>query len=120
MTGALAARRLDHRGIPAVLGAVQFRAAPLPGHLHRIDVTQQAPFLLTHLQFAFLWGAYRRAGGGEAGVDALAHGGHHHRARVVELVEQGAGEAASLVEVFVEDRKSTRLNSSHVKISYAV
>src|SRR5690606_41502857 len=51
-------------------------------------------------------------GGGEVEVVQGDHGGHAqaaHQPQHVELVAQ--------VEV---DRKSTRLNSSHVKISYAV
>src|SRR5256885_12129778 len=49
------------------------------------------------------------------------HGQQQQRARwkrAVRAVDQGLGEAAG--ELYVQDRKSTRLNSSHLVISYAV
>src|SRR5690625_6555751 len=54
---------------------------------------------------------------------------HFMQLRSVEIVSdrhfyeadhlEGNADMVSLVEAFVEDRKSTRLNSSHVAISYA-
>src|SRR5699024_12748193 len=63
--------------------------------------------------------------GGAAGADARGgtvrpraaaarHRGHPHRAAVGGGISQGAAERRH------RDRKSTRLNSSHVSISYAV
>src|SRR2546428_4591919 len=57
-----------------------------------------------------------------------AHGGHAQRAVAHELddVERGAiaverdGTALNVVQLVGQDRKSTRLNSSHDQISYAV
>src|SRR5438045_5855558 len=42
---------------------------------------------------------------------------HDHRAHQARLIGDGAREAAAAM---AEDRKSTRLNSSHLGISYAV
>src|SRR5690606_42147340 len=69
-----------------------------------------------------------------AGLPALDGGAVRHVAEVPELAERhhvaadlgggGAGEFRGPVTIvgrtFERDRKSTRLNSSHVKISYAV
>src|SRR5690606_41527665 len=57
------------------------------------------------------------AGGAELG--ALGRGGVAAVEEAV-LVEGGPAELAPLDQVGRGDRKSTRLNSSHVKISYAV
>src|SRR3712207_8470631 len=53
---------------------------------------------------------------------ALAGAGREQRGLVDQVGEVGAGEAGGLAgeRVDVEDRKSTRLNSSHANISYAV
>src|SRR5690606_17250434 len=52
---------------------------------------------------------------GAEGVDEAARPGHRPVDQIqIDMVETQSGEAG------VEDRKSTRLNSSHVKISYAV
>src|SRR3989442_11991167 len=56
----------------------------------------------------------------------FTHQPRHHREihlRLRQLLhgrDQGAGVAAPPLEGVVQDRKSTRLNSSHVRISYAV
>src|SRR5690349_23451467 len=47
-------------------------------------------------------------------------GGKAGRAGVVAVVAGVVGEVEIVRAVLVEDRKSTRLNSSHVEISYAV
>src|SRR5690554_7112729 len=52
-------------------------------------------------------------------VSAVKHGeGIDHRRNVAPRLEQGSG--VLLVDDDTLDRKSTRLNSSHVRISYAV
>src|SRR5690606_42088682 len=56
-------------------------------------------------------GAINSAGALE--VETTAAGTDNSLTTIVELVEQAQAEKG-------EDRKSTRLNSSHVKISYAV
>src|SRR5690606_41912076 len=51
---------------------------------------------------------------------ALAGGGPHPDQRVGQVVEpRGPRQRTGDLGGLVEDRKSTRLNSSHVKISYA-
>src|SRR3712207_8221623 len=58
---------------------------------------------------------------GEGGID---HPGLHHEGRAVALVEgevvRGFHPVAEQGRVPFQDRKSTRLNSSHANISYAV
>src|SRR5436309_9818406 len=44
----------------------------------------------------------------------------HHRAVELQLLDQRAAQRLDDVALDLVDRKSTRLNSSHVKISYAV
>src|SRR5690606_41734802 len=65
-----------------------------------------------------------RAGVPERGADAAADPGGHRRARGIGGAGQGQGlrpgDGAGRPGDPGEDRKSTRLNSSHVKISYAV
>src|SRR5690606_40278680 len=53
------------------------------------------------------------------GQDLTVHAHPHHEVAVVELLLLELGGLAT-VEPGSADRKSTRLNSSHVKISYAV
>src|SRR5690606_39978221 len=64
-------------------------------------------------------------------VDAISHAtverqhvGRHgvllHDSRCGELLSQQQGEGVVVFALRQHDRKSTRLNSSHVKISYAV
>src|SRR5690606_40031324 len=54
------------------------------------------------------------------------HGGAHHHAEYAQIEKEGAGQVQLAEQWQLEmggvagDRKSTRLNSSHVKISYAV
>src|SRR5690606_40443171 len=63
-----------------------------------------------------LVGVQRRADAHRGGVDGV---GHARAEQVVDAVDDvlGGGEVRA-VEVQGQDRKSTRLNSSHVKISY--
>src|SRR5205814_9782673 len=56
-------------------------------------------------------------GGGVAGI---AQDVHHVAFAVAADAAQIAGEGLHVAEDGVEDRKSTRLNSSHLGISYAV
>src|SRR5690606_41553755 len=59
-------------------------------------------------------------GGDQQALVGADVGGGLGAADVLLARLQGEGEAAAAVEVGGADRKSTRLNSSHVKISYAV
>src|SRR5436309_9379511 len=54
-----------------------------------------------------------------AGAAKLNRKNHAHEAELAEFFDCGEREVAGVVPL-AEDRKSTRLNSSHVKISYAV
>src|SRR3712207_7115551 len=65
----------------------------------------------------------------KAAVDRIASAWGRSRGIEVEVVEKGFGDirdgvrtaqAANAPDVIVGDRKSTRLNSSHANISYAV
>src|SRR5207249_12240388 len=59
-----------------------------------------------------------RGGGACPGVRCLARG--DPLARIGRSIRRGAGESSPPRTVRPADRKSTRLNSSHVSISYAV
>src|SRR5690606_40248290 len=71
----------------------------------RLGLLRDLAQLLVHL------GAVRRAG-----VDGEAD----RRAPEAQGVADASGHGRKGILVLVQDRKSTRLNSSHVKISYAV
>src|SRR5690606_40296383 len=62
--------------------------------------------------------------GGEHGIDNVRVAVGLGASAAVAAIEGGLGQEPRRVEsrvaVVAEDRKSTRLNSSHVKISYAV
>src|SRR3712207_7921271 len=53
-------------------------------------------------------------------ADAGAGGAHGEPRRAALGLAEGHGDAADAAPVRVRDRKSTRLNSSHANISYAV
>src|SRR5690625_7033331 len=82
-----------------------------------------------------LIGGQRLPGIGWPENDAAAHGAHeghfhqrdphiwlnpHNGARIAEAVAKRLGELDPEGREYYRDRKSTRLNSSHVAISYAV
>src|SRR5690606_41634859 len=57
---------------------------------------------------------------GAVGTDVKAVGAGAAFAQAVDVAQRPAGVPVAEVPVGGQDRKSTRLNSSHVKISYAV
>src|SRR5699024_12292873 len=94
---------------------------PAPTYLYTLALHDALPIsLLGHVQCHV------------QGEGALAHagaGGQEHQVRAVQAVDllvhggKAAGQARQALlpgGQGVEDRKSTRLNSSHVSISYAV
>src|SRR5437870_6465971 len=55
-----------------------------------------------------------------AAVALPAYQDYSNRAKISEVILAASACRTSITEVFQRDRKSTRLNSSHVAISYAV
>src|SRR5690606_41016862 len=62
------------------------------------------------------WHRHREPRGGQA----VGHRAHRHRGAGEPVEDEGAVGAAARRDPGFADRKSTRLNSSHVKISYAI
>src|SRR3712207_7657512 len=65
---------------------------------------------------------FRSAHLGQAAALAPTHDSHLHGPAGAVTHQQGAAAvaAAAVLAAFLQDRKSTRLNSSHANISYAV
>src|SRR5690606_41828059 len=72
--------------------------------------------------FADRWESYRREGRGEATSAELllSVDGYGPHDPLPVTLQPAPGEIEALAQEARKDRKSTRLNSSHVKISYAV
>src|SRR5207302_10833944 len=102
---------------------------PPPSHTHTLSIATQQPPRASLFPYTTLF----RSGGGRRRLFPRAPGSHGAAAAAVAR----AAKAASLVHLrrpdsgltprrvfaavrILADRKSTRLNSSHVKISYAV
>src|SRR2546430_9174191 len=60
------------------------------------------------------------ANGGAVDIKTLLYKGDRARQRVQELRESAKRASGDALRAIIEDRKSTRLNSSHSQISYAV
>src|SRR5699024_12878948 len=96
--------------------------SPSPPHTYTLSLHDALPILLPGDQIARVEGRGGLAGGG----DLLRR--HHRVARVgrgdERQLHHAVGDGAAMAgaaPAFAEgDRKSTRLNSSHVSISYAV
>src|SRR5690606_41506597 len=95
---------------PCCLAAMASR--PSPASLPCTPLFRSAPDALA---WALLPGADEALLAAYAGVEVVAHDEAVHAVR-----HSGLGLLADRVHGLVVDRKSTRLNSSHVKISYAV
>src|SRR5690625_6959939 len=89
----------------------------------------RSPSRSTRLPYTTLFRSQARLGQGHRPVQRLLEAGHGRQAGVVVDAGEGlalveglavAVEAAVVVRGEGGDRKSTRLNSSHVAISYAV
>src|SRR5207302_5183999 len=96
--------------------------SPPPTALYTLSLHDALPILdpPRHSRDADLLQAAQRAKSGKAahlgGDQAQSQGDHPLRLRAARR----AGAVLHLHHLRVRDRKSTRLNSSHVKISYAV
>src|SRR5690606_39286824 len=109
---AVGAGQLDP-GTPLAQQRQQVAEGPMPG----TKLSRHMPHVVDH--------ALHRQAGGEAGkvveaadVDQELHVPAQRRDAIGHPA--GGGDVDAATEDQVQDRKSTRLNSSHVKISYAV
>src|SRR5256885_10959731 len=96
------------------------------------DKLKAAETALTQIERQFGKGSIMRLGAkefvpisaistGSIGVDAALGVGGVPRGRIIEIFgPESSGKTTISLHVIAEDRKSTRLNSSHLVISYAV
>src|SRR5256885_5636625 len=75
-----------------------------------------------HVLYGLVYGVHLGVGGAKKDMAVLMTLNHNGQAISLskKLADKGAVNGAGLAKLMARDRKSTRLNSSHLVISYAV